>query len=156
MAGLLRRRKVANEPDYNPIFSRLVDSDGPDAGELPGIVAYGLYKIAKREWAAELSRRVGRSPNAQELNDYIRTWTDSRIRGLEEQAETILGNFAASVVEDSTPRIREDALRGTNIRSIVLSIASNAIYTLILIGLLIILRISGIDLLSILTSISGG
>jgi small-conductance mechanosensitive channel len=147
--------KVITEPEYNPIFGRLVNSEGPEVEQLSGLVAYGLYKVAKREWAADLGRRKGRPPNQEELNAYILTWTDSRIRGLEEQAETVLGNFAASVVEDSTPKIREDALKGTNARAITLSIISNALYTLLLIATLIILRISGVDLLSILTSLSG-
>jgi hypothetical protein len=43
------------EPHYNPIFERFVDPDRPEVEQLPGIVAYGLYKIAKREWASELS-----------------------------------------------------------------------------------------------------
>ncbi|WP_194164507.1 hypothetical protein [Microvirga thermotolerans] len=143
------------EPEYNPIFGRLVNSEGPEVEQLSGLVAYGLYKVAKREWAADLRRRHQRGPTPEELHAYILTWTESRIRGLEEQAESVLGNFATSVVEDNTPKIREDALKGTSTRAIVLSIVANALYTLLLIGILIILRVSGVDLLSILGALSG-
>lgn len=138
---------------YNPIFSRFVDAERDEGEQLSGLVAYGLYKVAKREWAAELGSRENRKPTELELESYIRTWTESRLRGLADQAEGVLGAYASTVVDAARPQIREDAIRGTFWSGVGLSIAANAFYTVGLILLLIILRYAGVDLLSILTAV---
>lgn len=116
---------------------------------LPGMVAYCLYKIAKREWATEFFRRNGRKPNDAELEDYIRTWTPTRIAGAAKEADAVILEFAGSVIETNAPQIREQALRGTFWSSVWNSIVAAFLYTLMLIGTVIVLRIAGIDLLSI-------
>jgi hypothetical protein len=140
------------EPNYNPIFERFVDPERPEAEQLTGIVAYGLYKIAKREWASELHNREERRPNEEELAAYIRTWTESRIKGTLEQAEGIMGTFSAVVVESASPEIREDALRGSFWEGVWRNIAANALYTLGLIAIVVILKWAGVDLLSLFKS----
>ncbi|KMO18952.1 hypothetical protein [Methylobacterium platani] len=137
------------QPRYNPIFERFVPPDRADEN-VRGLIAYGLYKIAKREWAQGLQERLGRQPTPEEQDAYIATWTDSRLRGLEQQADATLAAFAETVVTEATPAIREDALRGTSGKSIGLSIAANAIYTLILIALALVLAWGGIDLIGLL------
>ncbi len=92
----------------------------------------------------------GASATPEEQDAYIATWTDSRLRGLEQQADATLAAFAETVVTEATPAIREDALRGTSGKSIGLSIAANAIYTLILIALALVLAWGGIDLIGLL------
>jgi hypothetical protein len=37
--------------EYNPIFEKLVDEAGVGTATVSGLVAYGLYKNSKREWA---------------------------------------------------------------------------------------------------------
>lgn len=139
----------AGQPRYNPIFERFVPPDKADEN-VRGLIAYGLYKIAKREWTQRLQERTGRQPTSEERDAYIATWTDSRLRGLEQQADATLAAFAGTVIVEATPSIREDALRGTSGKSIGLSIAANAIYTLILIALALVLAWSGIDLIGLL------
>jgi hypothetical protein len=87
------------KPGFNPIFSQFVPLESDETERLSGIVAYGLYKIAKREWAVEL----GHPPSEAELAAYIQTWTASQIKGKREQAETILAQYANSVIEAATP-----------------------------------------------------
>jgi len=144
---------VTTEPPYNPIFTRFVPQESETEEPLQGLIAYGLYKIAKREWASRLWQKEQRKPNEEELKSYVDTWTDSRLKGVEQQAETALARYAEIVVEAATPQIREDALRGTTWKSIQLSIAANFIYTLLLIALFFVLRLAGVDLISILTSV---
>lgn len=143
------------KPSYNLLYEKFIDPSAPIAQRLPGIIAYGLYKEAKREWACEIFKDRARTPTQQELDDYIRTWTTSRISGAKEQAEGALGEFAAAVVEANAPAIREEALRGTFWRSVWQSIFANVAYTLILIFIAIVLKFAGIDFLSALTSVSG-
>jgi hypothetical protein len=54
MTGQEGADQAANEPDYNSIFEELVDGNADQQNELVGIVAYTLYKKAKREWAKDL------------------------------------------------------------------------------------------------------
>lgn len=132
---------------YNPIFERFVPDDD-QGNKIEGLVAYGLYKVAKREWAAEIWKSEKRSPTAQELAQYIQSWTPSRLAGLEEQANSALASFGDSVIQDATPGIREDALKGTLASAILTSMAGNFFYTLALVAAVLVLAWSGVDFLS--------
>jgi len=148
---------MANEaPRYNPIFSRFVPEDASESDQLRGLIAYGFYKIAKREWVIQRTAQSGQPPTPQELDAYTGTWTESRLKGLEQQATGTLLQYAESIVDSATPSIREEALRGTTAKSIMLSITANFVYTALLILLLILLRFAGVDLLSILTPVGAG
>lgn len=136
-------------PGYNPLFEELVPIGEMESDLLPGMVTYCLYKIAKREWATAFFRANGRKPNEDELDGYIRTWTPSRIAGVRKEADFFVASFSGSVIGDSAPRIREEALRGTFWRSVGISVFAALLYTLLLISVLIVLRFAGIDLLSI-------
>ncbi|MGX9982012.1 hypothetical protein ACTHAX_19920 [Methylobacterium fujisawaense] len=122
---------------------------GNAEGNAPGLIAYGLYKVAKREWVEGIRARHGRGPTAEELDAYAATWTDSMLTGLRERADSTLAAFGNVVVSEATPSIREDALRGSTGKAISTSIAANALYTLILIALALILAWSGVDLIGL-------
>ena len=102
----------AGDDDYNPIFEQLVDGDHDQESELIGIIAYGLYKQAKREWSSEIRSQKQRGPNNDELKAYVASWTDSRIDGLRTEAAEILASFSGYVIENERPNILKDALRG--------------------------------------------
>lgn len=50
-------------PDYNPVFEQLVDKADH---KLVGLVAYGLYKLAKREWIKAHIQKGGLAPTDHE------------------------------------------------------------------------------------------
>ena len=141
-------------PLYNPIYESFVSPDLPASEQLTGMVAYGLYKQAKREWTTTHFGRYGRKPTEAELAAYIDTWTPSMIENLRVQADGVVLAFGGSLVEQNAPAIREEALRGTTLKAVGISILSAFLYTLLLIALLIVLRVAGVDLLSILTAVS--
>ncbi|MGA0595431.1 hypothetical protein [Enterovirga sp. CN4-39] len=143
-------------PPYNPIFTRFVELERGGDEQIQGLIAYGLYKVAKREWVRGISEVSGLKPTETQLADYAATWTESRLKGLEDQAQNALARFAEVVVEENTPSIREEALRGTSWKSIGTSIAANFIYTLLLIAIVVLLRVAGVDLLSIAGSVGTG
>lgn len=138
----------AREPSYNPVFERLVPI-GNDL-EIRGLVAYGLYKVAKREWAAQIWETHRRAPTEDELRAYILTWTLSRLDGLRQQAEGALASFSTDVIQAEIPGIREEALRGTTGSAIRNAIYGNAAYTVVLITFVLILSWAGVDLLGLL------
>lgn len=98
-------------------------------------------------------RRAWPQPTDEELFAYAATWTESRLKGLEESAENALAQFASTVVDENAPSIREDALRGSLPRAVGASMLAAFLYTLLLIGAVAILRRAGIDVLSIASSV---
>lgn len=104
------------DPPYNPIFEKMLEAAGDD--RLRGLVAYGLYKTAKREWARELQDREGRKPTDEELRAYIRHWTPTQMDNVQQMARQTLAEYAAAVIEAEEPRILRQALQGTFWRSV--------------------------------------
>jgi hypothetical protein len=140
----------AEKPGFNPIFSQFVSMDLQETDRLAGIVAYGLYKIAKREWATDLFGREKRTPTEADLEGYIRTWTPSQIEGKREQAETILAQYANAVIEAASPDIQKEALKGSLWKAVGYGIATNVLYTLLLIAIVLVLKWAGVDILGLL------
>ncbi len=69
---------------------------------------------------------------------------------LRDEAAGALSAFAEVVIADERPRILEEALQGGFWRSVGSSMAANFFYTLVLIGLAIVLTLSGVDVVGIL------
>jgi hypothetical protein len=136
----------ANVNRYVPIYERFVDkAENP----VLGLVAYGLYKKAKREWSKNFVEQNGRQPTDPERLSYMSSLTDATVHAYNARATEVLASYAESVVNDATPRIREDALRGTFVKNVGVNISANIIYTILLIAFALILKFNGVDLLSI-------
>lgn len=135
---------------YNTMYERLVDQGG---NKVQGFIAYGLYKTAKREWVRKYEADHGRPPKAAEVAAYVSAYTPQTIDAFEAQAAGVLTQFAGGVVSDARPEIVEETLKGTFWKAIIQSIVANAIYTVILIVIAVVLASAGIDLLGIVTAI---
>ena len=131
---------------YNAMYERLVDGS---SNTVQGYIAYGLYKSAKREWIREFETSHLRKPRPAEVQAYVDGYTQQMRDVFEAQAAGVLANFAESAVTDAKPAIVEEALKGGFWRSVTQSIAANAIYTLVLVAIVIILKRAGIDLVSL-------
>lgn len=131
---------------YTDLFERFFDKD---ENQIRGLVSYGLYKVAKREWVGEFRSRNGKSPDAAEIDAYTATWTTSMVDGKRSEADLILEDFTAAVVDGARPEILKEALRGQTLKSIGINIFSGFLYTLILIGIVVVLKKAGVDLLSL-------
>lgn len=131
---------------YNRLFETLVDSDDDEVHRL---IAYGLYKIAKREWVQAFPGQHGRAPNDQESALYTAVWTPAMVDGKRGEATEVLDRYAFRIVERERPTIVEQALRGRISTTILLNVASAFLYTLLLIAVVAVLRRAGVDLLSI-------
>ncbi len=138
---------------YNRIFEQLV-GQGSEAGtNLAGLVAYGLYKVSKREWVSEFRQRKGRSPNGEELTEYTRTWTSTRLNGVRDAASQALVGYADYVTEKARPEILRDALKGRFWQDIIKNMMASFFYTVLLILIAIVLAKAGIDLIGIFKSV---
>jgi len=131
---------------YNRLFEAFYDND---EDQVRGLIAYGLYKIAKREWSRDFAQRNGRAPNEAELEAYHASWTPAVVSGKQSEAEQVLKAYSDEVIKLERPRIVEEALRGTTGAAIRTNPLSNFIYTLLLVGVVVILEMAGVDILSI-------
>lgn len=136
------------KPQFNPIFAEFY-AKAPEAERPHALIAYGLYKIAKREWATDLFERENRAPTEADLAAYVHTWTPSQFDGKRAEARSILSAYADDVVEAAAPGIEKAALRGSWARAIGYGIAANIVYTLLLIVILLILKSQGVDVLGL-------
>jgi hypothetical protein len=134
-------------PDYNPVFEKFVSD--PKKPQIVDLVAYGLYKIAKREWV----QKKGRRPTEEELAAYADTWTEQQLQDKMTAAESALVIYGESVVDDARPGILKEALRGSGWKAFWIAIAAAVSYTLALIVVAVILKAVGVDLVGIVEKV---
>ena len=135
---------------HNQLFEKFYDGDDD---KVRGLIAYGLYKIAKREWFTEFQNVNDRAPKSGEIIAYTATWTQALLDGKRSEANTIMEAYSNTVIENVTPEIVERALRGTWPDTLLKNIASAAIYTAVLILIAFILKWSGVDLNQVAESV---
>ena len=138
--------------DYNRVFEKFVGESDDGMSDIVGIVAYGIYKNAKREWATEFRSLYGRPPTAEDLKAYHRTWTPAQIQSARNSAAQVMAEYADSIISAEEPRILRDAVKGTFWPAVGTSIAANALYTIGLIVLAVILARAGIDFIGLVGS----
>lgn len=140
--------------EYNRVFEKFV-GEGDDAmSDIVGIVAYGIYKNAKKEWATDFRAAYGRPPAFSDLKAYHATWTPAQIQSARNSAAQVMTAYADSVISAEEPRILRDAVKGSFWPAVGTSIFANAVYTVGLIILAVILANAGIDLLGLVSSVS--
>jgi hypothetical protein len=132
------------------MYERLVDQAQT---EVQGFVAYGQYKKAKREWIRQFEARKKQSPSPAEEQAYVDGFTPQMIAAFETTAASALAGFTLQTIEEARPEIEKEVLRGTTGRSIMIGLATNAIYTGILIVVALILALAGVDILSIFQNV---
>lgn len=137
-----------SESNYNSIFESLVGKIGQNPS-LIGMIAYGLYKQAKREWSDGIRRKHSRGPTDDELDAYFATWTESRLQGAKKEAEQILAQFADEVISNAKPDIEKQALRGTFRSGILQSMVGSFIYSILLVCIFLIISNLGVDIISL-------
>lgn len=135
---------------HNTMYERLVDQSG---NKVQGFIAYGLYKTAKREWVRKFEADHGRPPRAAEVAAYVSAFTPQTVDAFEAQARGVLAQFAGGIIADARPEIVEEALKGEFWKNVFQSMAANAIYTVILIAIALVLAAAGVDLIGIVTTV---
>jgi hypothetical protein len=136
----------APKPPFDPVFPRLVNEAEGTEQKLIGFIAYGLYQDAKREWISDFRSREGRYPHDEELREYERSWTASRLEGLKNAAVQSIAAYTDSVLSQAETQILRNALNAGVWRAVWCGLVGALLYTLIVIGLIVILARSGIDL----------
>jgi hypothetical protein len=136
---------------FDPIFPRLVNEAEGAGQKLIGFIAYGLYYEAQQEWISDFRTREGRYPNDEELRGYERSWTPSRLDALQNAAVQAVAAYTDSIVSQAETQILRNALNGSISRAAWRWGVGALLYTLIVVGVVIGLGRSGIDLIGLLT-----
>ncbi|MGR9552284.1 hypothetical protein ACU8MG_03820 [Rhizobium leguminosarum] len=144
----------AGSADYNRVFEKFVGEGEDGMSDIVGIVAYGIYKNAKREWAMEFRKSYGRPPTGEDLKAYHATWTPAQIQSARNSAAQVMTAYADSVISAEEPRILREAVKGSFWPAVGTSIFSNLLYTVGLIAVAIVLARAGIDLLGLLSTVA--
>jgi hypothetical protein len=77
-------------------------------------------------------------------------WTPSLLEGKRSEAVQIIASFSQDVVEKARPAILEEMFRGNAMRTVGLNIFSSFIYTLLVLGIVVVIVITGWDIPALL------
>jgi hypothetical protein len=142
------------EPPFDSIFPRLVNEAESSEQKLIGFIGFGIYHDAKREWISDFRAREGRYPDKDQLREYERSWTVSRLEGLQNAAAQLIAAYTDSVLSQAERQILRSALKGRAWRAIWYWLVGALLYTLIVIGSIVILARAGVDLAGLLERVT--
>jgi hypothetical protein len=141
--------EAPNKASFDPVFPRLVNEAEGTEQKLIGFIAYGLYHDAKQEWISDFRSREGRYPHDDEFREYERSWTASRLQGLKNAAVQLIAAYTDSVLSQAETQILRNALKGGIWRAVWGWLVGALLYTAIVIGLIVILTKSDIELIGL-------
>jgi len=90
------RTEAQNTTPANPVFPRFFNGEEPQQ-KVVGLIGYGLYEEARREWVDEFKGRGGRYPWPAELRAYETSWTSSRLEGLKNAGVQIVASCCSAL-----------------------------------------------------------
>jgi hypothetical protein len=137
----------------DPIFPRFFDEQYDPQKKLLGLIAYGLYEEARREWADTFKRREDRYPSVEELKAYEGSWTASRLDGLKNAAVQILASYADVIATEVQTQTLRDALRRGFFRDVGRWLFSALLFLMLAAGVLVALNRLGVDVAAAFQSI---
>lgn len=131
--------------EYNTVFERLVDkADG--GSEVVGLIAYGIYKVSKRQWLTDFKKGSGEKPSDEHVTVFAASQTDVTLDGYKAQAQQILAAYAEGILSEERPKIIKDAVRGLFWSSVASSIVASFFFSLFLLGVAFIAALLGYGL----------
>jgi hypothetical protein len=129
----------------DPVFPRFFRNGEDPPDKLVGLIAYGLYEEARREWVDEFKAREKRFPIPEELRAYERSWTASRLEGLKNAAVQVLASYADTVAREVEIQALRGALRGGFGRSVVRWLFSAVLFSTAVLAITVALSRAGLD-----------
>jgi hypothetical protein len=98
-----------DEEPHNRVLEFLVEEDDPENIDVVGLLAYGLYKIRKRDWIVQFCKASGgRRPNNAETaavtQNYLTISMRQTLRGQASDMLTALCGHLFASLEPANPR----------------------------------------------------
>ena len=137
--------EAQNTTPVDPVFPRFFRDGEDPQHKLVGLIGYGLYEEARREWVDDFKRREARYPTPAELRAYETSWTSSRLEGLKNAAVQIFASYADSVAREIETQALRGALKGSFFRSVVRWLFSAVLFGASVLALMIALSRAGVD-----------
>jgi hypothetical protein len=134
-----------NMDAVDPVFPRFFRSGDEPRDRLVGLIAYGLYEEARREWVDDFKAREGRYPTAAELLSYQTSWTSSRLESLKNAGAQVFATYADSVAREIETQALRRALRGGFFRSVMRWLFSAIVFCAAVLGAMVALSRTGVD-----------
>jgi hypothetical protein len=129
----------------DPVFPRFFRNGEEPQHKLVGLIAYGLYEEARREWVDDFKGREKRFPNLEELRAYESSWTASRLDGLKNAAVQILASYADTLAREVENQALRGALRGGFVKGVVRWLFSAFIFSAAVLAFIVVLSRAGLD-----------
>ena len=139
------RNESQNTSPVDPIFPRFFTNGEEPHHKLVGLIGYGLYEEARREWVDAFKGREKRYPTPAEVRAYETSWTSSRLEGLKNAAVQILSSYGDSVAREIETQALRGALKGSLFRSVVHWLFSAMVFGAAVWGSLIAASRAGLD-----------
>lgn len=130
---------------YNPVLEKLVGQEGADAS-VQGLIAYGMYKISKRQWVTDFKIQNRRPPTQIESQQFASSQTETVLAGYRAQAAELLADYAGAILAEEKPKIEKEALRGMFWSAVLSSIVASFLFALILLGFAVVAAFLGYGL----------
>jgi hypothetical protein len=121
--------RAAQINPVDPVFPRFFRNGEEPQNKLVGLIAYGLYEEARREWVDDFKGREKRFPLAEELRPYESSWTASSLDGLKNAAVQILASYADTLAREVENQALRGALRGSFVGSVVRWLVSAVLFS---------------------------
>jgi hypothetical protein len=144
MSGAPEDRTAQTSP-VDPVFPRFFRNGEEPQHKLVGLIAYGLYEEARREWVDDFKGREKRFPTPEELRAYEGSWTASRLDGLKNAAVQILASYADTLAREVENQALRGALRGGFVRSVVRWFFSAVLFSAAVLAFIVALSRAGLD-----------
>lgn len=99
-------------PLDDEIHGKLVNDTGQD---VEGLLAYGIFKQSERDWIGRFHTAHGRAPTANEIHgQFYFSYDDGDIERLRTKAESMMVDFALSILDDERPAIEANARKAAH------------------------------------------
>jgi hypothetical protein len=144
MSGAPEDRTGQTSP-VDPVFPRFFRNGEEPQHKLVGLIAYGLYEEARREWVDDFKGREKRFPTPEELRAYESSWTASRLDGLKNAGVQILASYADTLAREVENQALRGALRGGFVRSVVRWLFSAVLFSAAVLAFMVALSRAGVD-----------
>ncbi|MEM6848625.1 MAG: hypothetical protein AAF580_11220 [Pseudomonadota bacterium] len=126
---------------YNTVFERLIPEHADQKARVHALIAYGLYKQAKRDWVRSYQKRTGQAPDEAAYKAFADTQNDAVLEAYRSEASQIANDHAEDAVKARTPAIVQNAVKGSFAISFWSSLLANMVFAT---GLLLLALISAV------------
>jgi hypothetical protein len=144
-----QNQRDAQRAPVDPIFPKFRGEEADPRERLLGLIAYGLYQEALREWVDGFRQREKRFPSAEELKGYEGSWTASRLDGLKNAAVQILASYADVIATQVELQTLREARRRGFFSDVARWLFSAVLFMGLSAGLVILLSHFGVNIINI-------